>query len=389
MKSFVYDVPTKVYFGPNQLDKLGEEISKYGKRVFFIHGKHIYDNGIYDAAMKAAKDYDLTITEFMKVKPNPRHTDVQEGVDLCRANNCDVILVAGGGSAIDSSKVIASGVYIDAPVWDVVLGKYPVTRSLPIITICTVAATGSEMNFGAVISNLETQDKQSLRRPSQRPKVTFLNPEFTYSVNQYQTACGTMDILCHTLESYFSSDDCLHLLDTFMEGIVNTVFKYGPVAFNDPENYEARANLMWAAPWAINELTRADKEQSWIIHPIEHELSAYYDITHGLGLSILMPRYFRHILDEKSLKRFKNLAVRAFDFDAGLSDEEAAEKVIQAIEDLAFNKFGLTNNLTDLGIDDSKFELMASKVATDNGYFTTGYRRLSQQDIVDILKDCL
>lgn len=389
-QDFIYDIGTKVYFGPEMLCYLGEEIKKYGDKVFFLYkGSYTKTMGIYDLVMQAAETYDFEVVEFSKVQPNPRHTDVQEGADLCREKGCKVILAVGGGSAIDSAKAIASAALLDAPVWDIVMGKVPVTESLPLITIPTVAATGSEMNGGAVISNLETRDKQSLRRPSQRPRATFLNPQYTYSVSKYQTACGSVDILCHTIETYFSSDNCMYMLDTFMEGLVRTVLKYAPVACREPDNDEARANLMWAAPWAINDFLRYDKECNWTIHPIEHEISAYYDITHGLGLAIIMPRYLRHIIDEKSLKRFRRLGVHALGIDDRLEDEAIAQETIRRIESFCWDEMELESHFLALGIDGRDFDEIAGKLTEEDGFRYGGYRRLSKEDIVSILKECL
>lgn len=389
-KEFVYDIGTKVYFGPLTTTQLGTEIKKVGKKLFFIYQGDVIKNlGIYDLVMNTGKEFGFNIIEFSKIQPNPRHTDIQDGIDLCRKEQCDVILVAGGGSAIDSEKAIATGVLIDAPIWDIVLDKYPVVASLPLLTISTVSATGSEMNMGAIISNLQTKDKLGLRKPSQRPKVTFLNPEYTFTVPKFQTACGSVDILCHTLETYFSSDNCMYMLDSFMEGLIRTVIKYAPIAYHEPANYEARANLMWAAPWAINDFLRYDKENNWTMHPIEHEISAYTDITHGLGLAIIMPRYLRHIIDAKSLKRFRNLGIHAFDLSNELDDYTLAEKTIDKIEKFCYQQLELTSHFSALGIDGSDFEEIASKLASDNGYFTTGYRKLSQQEILQILKECL
>ena len=261
MNSFVYNISTKVYFGPEEMIHLGEEIKNYGNKVLIIYSSQrlIEKIGISDFIKEESKKYGFEVVEFSGIKPNPRHTDVQNAIDLCREKKCDVILAIGGGSTMDSAKAVASGFYIDAPIWDVVKGKYSVKKSLPIITIPTIAATGSEMNIGAVISNIETSEKISLRYSTQRPKVSFLNPEYTMSVNQYQTACGSVDILCHVMETYFTQDDCMFMLDTFMEGLIQTVIKYGPIAYNEPNNYEARANLMWAASWAINDFIRYDK----------------------------------------------------------------------------------------------------------------------------------
>ena len=174
-----------------------------------------------------------------------------------------------------------------------------------------------------------------------------------------------------------------------MEGLVRTVIQYAPIAYTQPDNYEARANLMWAAPWAINDFLRYDKENNWTMHPIEHEISAYYDITHGLGLAIIMPRYFRHIIDEKSLKRFRNLGINAFGLSCENDDITLAEKTIEAIEAFCYEQLHLESHLSSLGIDNRYFDEMAAKLASDHGYFTSGYRKLSKQDIVQILNECL
>ena len=196
-------------------------------------------------------------------------------------------------------------------------------------------------------------------------------------------------MLCHRVETYFSDDDPLYMLDTVMEGLVRTIFKYGPIAYNDPNNYEARANLMWVSPWAINDFIRYDKSKQWTMHPIEHEISAYYDITHGLGLAIIMPRYLRIIQDEKSLPRFKQLGIHAFGLNDKISEKEAAQEVISSIENLCFKQFKLQDTFTKLGITDEFFEEIASKLAKEEGYFTSGYRKLSKKDIVNLLNDCL
>lgn len=391
MKSFVYDIGTKVYFGPEGIDFLGKEITNYGKKVFMIYtSKNVVNRiGIRDIVIAESKKYGFEVVEFSKVTPNPRHSDVQEGIDICKKEKCDVILAIGGGSTMDSAKAIASGYYIDAPIWDVVKGKYQVDKSLPIITIPTIAATGSEMNIGAVISNIETNEKLSLRKPTQRPKVSFLNPEYTMSVNKYQTACGIVDILCHTIETYFTQDDCMFMLDTFMEGLIQTVMKYGEIAYEDPTNYEARANLMWAASWAINDFIRNDKDNTWTMHPIEHEISAFYDITHGLGLAIIMPRYLKFIIDEKSLPRFRRLAVNGLGLDSKLTDMKLAELAIEKLEDFMYNTLQLQSNLSQLKINNEHFYTMAKRLATNDGYFTSGYRKMSINDIVAILTNCL
>lgn len=390
MKPFIYDISTKVYFGPEEMVHLGEELNNYGKNILFVYpGDYIKSTGLYDLITKAKDEYGLKIVEFKDIKPNPRHTDCEKGIQLCKDNNVEAILVAGGGSAIDSAKAIAAGACTDVKLWDLVLGKAKVEKALPIIAISTISATGSEMDSGAVITNEETVDKKVLSNMALLPKVTFLNPEYTFSVPQYQTACGAVDIIAHVLEVYFSPTHDLYMLDTVSEGLVRTVFKFGPIAFDDPTNYEARANLMWAAPWAINHFIEYDKSHGWSMHPLEHELSAYYDITHGLGLAIVMPRWLRHVKDKESLPKFRNLGVYAMDIDPKLSDEEIADEVIRKIEDLCYNKFKLASNLTELGIDDSKFEEMANKLTKNGESYHSGFRKLYKEDVMSIYKACL
>lgn len=390
MNSFIYNIKTTVYFGPDQTCHLGEELNKYGKNVLFCYdGDYIKANGIYDLVMKAKDEYGLNIYEFTDIRPNPRHIDCEKAVKICKENNVDVIFAVGGGSTIDSAKAIAAGSCTEASIWDLVTGKANVEKALPVVALSTISATGSEMDNGAVISNDEVNDKLVLASELLCPKATFLNPEYTFTVPAKQTACGVADIISHVFEVYFSPSDDLYMLDTVAEGLVRTAYKYGPIAFNDPSNYEARANLMWTAPWAINNFIEYDKRHAWSMHPLEHELSAYYNITHGLGLAIIMPRWLKFVKDEKSLPKFRNMGIYGFNIDPKLSDEEIADEMIRRVEELCYDTLKLTSNLTDLGIDDSKFEEMANKL-TDNGKgFHPGYRHLYKEDIIKIYKNCL
>ena len=390
INSFIYDIKTKVYFGDCNVDQIGSEIKNYGNKVFMIFGgDHIKKDGIYDLVYEAAKKYNFEIVEFRKVKPNPRNTDIDEGIALCKKENCDVILAIGGGSCLDSAKAISTGAKLDCPIWDVVMGEVKPNGGLPLIVISTMSATGSDMNMTSVISNLDINWKKSVKNYSQRPVVSFLNPKYTFGVSKYQTACGTADILSHILETYFSSDDCMYMLDAVMEGLIRTVLKFGPIAYHNPEDYDARANLQWAATWAINDFIRADKSAAWAMHNIEHEFSAYYDITHGLGLAIIMPRYLRYIIDETSAKRFRQLAIEVYHMDPSLDDITLANKVVDEIDNWCFKVLELPSSLTAIDIDDKYFEAIIDKLANDDGYYTRGYRCLSKEDLRNILNSCL
>jgi butanol dehydrogenase len=388
MNNFIYDIPTKVYFGENQLSHLGEELKRFGKRVLLVYGGgSIKKIRLYDQIMKELKDTDLEVFECGGIEPNPRHTSCNKGAAICKEEKIDVLLAVGGGSVIDATKVIGAAAFYEGDSWDLVTRKAPITNVLPIVSILTLSATGSEMDAGGVITNLETNDKIGIGHPLMQPKVSFLDPSYTYSVNAYQTACGSVDIMSHIIEVYFNLDQDLYMLDTVMEGLMKTVIKYAPVALKEPTNYEARANLMWASSWAINGFIRGGKRQAWSCHPIEHELSAYYDITHGLGLAILTPRWLEYTLDETTISKFYQFGCNVFDLDKNLEPMVVAKKSIELLADFFFNQLGLTSQLRDLNIDNSKFEIMAKKVAKDAEL--KGFKSLNKEDIINILNMCL
>ena len=261
-------------------------------------------------------------------------------------------------------------------------------KCLPIIDILTLAATGSEMDCGGVISNPETKDKIGLLFPVMQPKVSFLDPTTTYSVSAYQTAAGSADIFNHIIEVYFNMNQDLYMLDTVMEGLMKTVIKYAPIAIKEPENYEARSNLMWTSSWAINGFIKGGKQQAWSCHPMEHELSAIYDITHGHGLAILTPRWLEYTLDERTVSKFYQYGINVWGIDSTLSKMEVAKKSIQMTSDFLFNKLGLKSTLTDLGIDDTNFKIMAKK-AEKLGGTMYGFKPLAAKDIEEIFRMCL
>ena len=390
MNSFIYDIPTKVYFGENQLQgNLSQEIKKYGNKVLLVYGGgSIKKIGIYKKVMEELQNNNIKVIEFAGIEPNPRHTSINEAASVCKEKDIDVILAVGGGSVIDASKLISAGKYYDGDIWDLVLKKAKVRKTVPIITILTLSATGSEMNNTAVISNIETYEKKGLKNELFVPKVSFLDPTITYSVNKYQTACGSFDILSHVLETYFSNEPGLYMLDTVMEGLMKTVIKYAPIAYNEPNNYEARANLMWASSWAINGFTRMDKPSNkWICHQMEHQLSAFYDITHGLGLAILIPRYLRYLLNENTVDKFYKFGVNVWNIDSNLPKMEVAEKSIEHIENFCYNELELTNNLSKLNIDEKHFEEMAERIC--KGETIKGFIDFKKEDIINILKNCL
>ncbi len=386
---FVYDIPTKVYFGQDHLENLVPEINRFGKRVLLVYGKgSVKRSGLYDKVMAQLNPSDIEVFEYSGIDPNPRHTSVNEAAELCRKENIEVILAVGGGSTIDAAKIIGTATFYEGDSWDIVTRKVPPTNTLPIISILTLSATGSEMNGGGVISNMDTKEKIGFGYPGQRPKVSFLDPTNTYSVSKFQTASGTADILSHVIEVYFNLNSDLYMLDTVMEGLMKTVIKYGPIAIAEPDNYDARANLMWASSWAINDFIRGGKQQAWSCHPMEHQLSAYYDIAHGLGLAILTPRWMKYVLDETTVGKFYTYGTEVFDIDKSLEPMEVAKLAIAKTEDFLFNQLKLDSTLTAIDIDRTYFEEMAAKTVGSTGVLK-GFKHLTKEDVIAIYEMCL
>ncbi len=382
MKNFTYSIPTVVHFGQGQIQKLGGEIAARAHKVLVVYGGgSVKRNGVFDAAVQQLKDHGLPWTELSGVEPNPRVATVREGVRLCREQGLDGVLALGGGSVIDCAKGIAAGFYYGGDPWDFPGKKLTPERALPIFTVLTMAATGSEMDDIAVISNPETNEKESFSGPCCYPAVSILDPTYTYSLPPYQTAAGTADIMSHTLENYFSPIETNYLADSLAEAILRSCITYGPRAMENPNDYEARANLMWNASWAINGFLKMGKGVAWSVHRMEHELSAFYDITHGVGLAILTPNWMRYVLHEKTQARFARYGTAVWGLDASRPVRELAEAAIQKTRDF-FISLGLPATLSELGIGPEYFPEMARKARIDG--FDNAFVPLSVEDIVNI-----
>lgn len=392
MNSFVFYNPTKIYFG-NQYEHLADEIKTYGNKVLLVYGGgSIKRNGLYDNVINILHDNNIEVVELSGIEPNPRHTTVNRGAKMCRENGVEVILAVGGGSTIDSAKAIAAATYYDGDCWDLVTRKAAVTKALPIVDILTLSATASEMNCGGVISNLDTNEKIGLQHPLLFPKASFLNPENTYTVSAYQTASGSADIMSHIFDMYyFTLKNKLQMTNMVALDVIKTVVKYAPIAIKNPTDYEARANLMWAATWGLNGFLGCGASVSATCHALEHELSAFYDITHGHGLAILTPKWLSYVLSDKTAPIIKELGVNVFNVDDNLDDIDAAKKTIEALESFFTNDLGLSATLSSLNIDDKNFKLMAKKVVSlrSNDGILHGFVDLDEDDIVNIFKMCL
>ena len=388
MNSFVYDIPTKVYFGENQLQHLGEEVKNYGSRALLVYGGgSIKKSGLYDKALELLKAQNISVFELSGVEPNPEIDTVRRGVKICKDNRVDVILAIGGGSVIDCAKWIAGGALVEFDAWEFYSKNASVEKALPVISVLTLSATGSEMDSCGVVTNPVTKEKVGKLAQPLYPRVSFLDPTLTYTVDRYQTACGSADILSHVLETYFSKDKDLFMLDKVMEGIMKTVVKYAPIALENPCDYEARANLMWASSWAINGFVLGGKVKAWSCHPLEHQLTAYYGITHGLGLAILTPKWMKYCLDDSTVDKFASYGVNVFDIDKNLDKYEIASNAIEKTAEFFYQTLGLSDTFKKVGIGDENISAMAK--GASKGKFIDGFKPLYQEDIEKIYKMCL
>lgn len=385
MKSFEFAVPTDVIFGVGQENQLAKRLKPFGKKILLTYGGgSIKRTGLYDRIKDILKEYE--IFELGGIEPNPRVSSVNEGARICRENQIDMILAVGGGSTIDCSKVIAAAVNYNGDAWDLVTGKAQITGALPLAVVLTIAATGSEMDCAAVISNADTEEKLLVGHPALYPAITILNPENTYSVPSYQTASGSADMMSHVIESYFDQEEAF-VPDAISEGLLRSAIKYTPVALAKPDDYEARAQLMWTSSLALNGLPTTGKNFAWSCHYIEHELSAHYDITHGAGLAMLTPKWMRYVLSEDTVDKFYDYAVNVWGIQPSEDKMQVATQGIDATEQF-FIQIGLPSSLGEFQIDDSKFEEMAEK-AVEVGHLGNAYVPLTKEDVIEILKMCL
>lgn len=389
MLNFKYSIPTQIFFGKDQIQLLGKEIKKYGSKVLLAYGGgSIKKTGVYDKVVSILNEENIPYWELSGIEPNPRIESVREGIRTCRENDIDFILPVGGGSTIDCAKVIAAGFFYEGDPWDLVIRKAKVEKVLPIASVLTLAATGSEMDAGAVITNPETKQKLGTGHPDMAPKFSILDPTYTFSVPASQTAAGTADIMSHTLESYFSNNKGAFVQDKIAEGLLKTCIKYGPIAMKEPDNYEARANLMWASSLAINGLIRYGKEAIWSVHPLQHELGAYYDITHGVGLAVLTPFWMRHVLDDSTVEKFVEYGKNVWDIESDKYDYDIANEAIDKTQEF-FKSLGIPGTLRELGIGEENLEKMAKAVTDYNGGKVGSYKPLSYEDVLQIYKAAL
>lgn len=387
MQNFNYCTPTRLIFGEGVIKDLPEVMSHYGKKILLTYGGgSIKKIGLYDKVLELLKGYE--IYELPNIMPNPKYNpSVLDGVRMCKQHNIDVILSVGGGSVLDCSKAIAGGAKYDGEPWDLITYKAETKDALPIIDIITLAATGSEYDAGGVISRTETNDKTCYSDPHLYPKVSFLDPTYTFTVSKKQTSAGIADAMNHIFEQYFCEDSTI-LNDGFMEAGLKSLMINGRKCLDNPEDYNARAEMMLVCTYGCNDIYSLGNSQSgWPCHGMEHALSAYYDITHGEGLAIITPRWMKHILSEKTVDRFVKYGINVFGIDASLDKMTIANKAIDETYKF-FESINIPMHLKDVGIDEVRIDEMAKHVA-DNEGLENAWAPLLQEDIAAIFRASL
>lgn len=380
MKSFVYHNPTKIVFGKDcVLESLANELESYGKRVLVTYGGgSIKKNGVYDAVVTALEKAGKEVFELSGIMSNPRTTKVREGIALCKEHQIDFILAVGGGSVIDCTKFIAGGAKLPDNVdfWQrFFLEHHTVTEAIPFGVVLTMAATGSEMNNGGVITDWETQKKLSGYGTAIFPQFSMLDPTYTYTLPREQVAYGIVDMLSHLMEQYMSTPDDDNVTDSAIEGVFKNIVRNGRKSMENLEDYEARSNIMWGATLALNRSLGLGKDQDWMTHALEHALSAFYDIPHGAGLAIMHPAYLRWILP-KATDRLMRFAREVWGIERGtMTEEEYALAGIETLE-AYFREIGAPSTLQEVGIPKESLGSIAKSCVR----YPTAYSNLSVED---------
>ena len=386
--NFSFCNPTKLYFGDDSLNYLNTELPKYGKNVVLIYGGgSIKKNGIYDAVMKILIDNGKDVAEIAGVMPNPTVDKLYEGVEIARKAKADLLLAVGGGSVCDYAKAVSVSVNCEEDPWEKYYIRFeePSCETLPVGCVLTMAGTGSEMNAGAVITNPHTHQKIGHVFAAEKimPKFAILNPKYTLTLPYYQMVSGIYDIFNHICEQYFSGEDD-NTSDYISEGLMRSVIYSSRIANKDPQDYEARSNLMWAATWALNTLVSRGKSTDWMVHMLGQSVGAYTNATHGMTLAAVSLPYYRYILPY-GVQKFKRFAVNVWDIDpAGKTDEQTAQEGLAAME-AWMNELGLVMNISDLGATEEMLEGIADGTIILPG----GYKVLEHDEIVEILKESM
>jgi len=386
MDNFQFWSPTEFVFGRDTEDQAGKYVKKHGGTKVLIHygGGSAVKSGLLDRVKNSLTASDIPYEVLGGVKPNPRDTLVYEGIDICRKNGIDFILSVGGGSVIDSSKAIALGVPYDGDFWDFFAGVASPEKALPVATVLTIAAAGSEGSGDSVITREDGGLKRGFGSDLIRPKFSIMDPQLTCSLPPYQTACGATDIMAHVFERYFTNTTEVEVTDRLCEAVLLTMIKETPRVIADPDNYQARANIMWAGTVAHNGIVGVGRTQDWNSHGIEHELSALYDCAHGAGLAVIMPAWMEFVY-KHNVMRFAQVAVRVW--GCPMDYENPENTALEGI--LCFRHFlrsiGMPINFAELGAHEEDIPALVDKFGIGSGK-TGGFVPLSAEDVASIYR---
>lgn len=386
--NFSYCNPTKLYFGDDSLNYLNTELPKYGSNVVLIYGGgSIKKNGIYDDVCRILKENGKNVAEISGVMPNPTLEKLYEGVEIARNHNADLLLAVGGGSVCDYAKGVSVSVNCEEDPWEKYFIRFeePECEIIPVGCVLTMVGTGSEMNAGAVITNRETKQKigHVFADENIMPRFSILNPKYTLTLPHYQMVSGIYDIFNHICEQYFSGEDD-NTSDYISEGLMRSLLHSSRIANNDPQDYEARSNIMWTATWALNTLVAKGKSTDWMVHMLGQSVGVYTNATHGMTLAAVSLPYYRHIMSF-GLEKFKRFAVNVWDVDpTGKYDEQIAEEGLKAMEDW-MKELGLVMNISELGATEEMLEGIADGTLVMPG----GYKVLERDEIMEILKESM
>jgi len=384
--NFTFHNPTKILFGRGMENEVGAETARYSHRVLLhFGGGSIKKSGLYDRVVASLKKAGVEWVELGGVKPNPRLGLVHEGVRLCRERGLDFVLAVGGGSAIDSAKGVAMGAANNGEVWDFYARKRKPTRALPVGTVLTIPATGSEASTASVVTNEDGWIKRGFNSELIYPKFSVLNPELAFTLPPFQAACGAADILSHLMERYFTNTRNVAFVDRLLEATMKTVIAQAPKVLAKPTDYDAWAELMWAGTIAHNNLLNTGRLGDWGSHDIEHEISAIYDVAHGAGLAVVLPAWTKHVLDH-DVDRFVQWAVRVWDVELDIFDREATARAGIARLEAFFHSIGLGTTLAAIGVGTDRIDEMARK-CTDGGARAVGhFVKLDAAQVAEILR---
>lgn len=388
MLDFTYYTPTKVIFGKDSHKKVGEIIKNYGyKKIMLQYGMgSIKSTGLYDEVMSSLKENGIEVVDMGGVEPNPKLSFVKKAIDVAKKEKVEMILAVGGGSSLDSSKYTATGAKYDGDVWDFPTKKATPKDGLPVGCILTIAAAGSEMSSSAVISNEELHMKRGYNSDFNRCKFAICNPELTYTVSKYQTSCGIVDIMSHTMERYFSNCPPTDLTDRICESVLKSVINAGKTLMTNPKDYEARATMMWGSTLSHNDLTGSGRQHTLAVHQLEHALSGeYQEIAHGAGLAVLFPAWARYVY-KLNASRFAQFARRVWDVTE-IDDEKAALIGIEEMEKF-FKSIEMPLKLRDFGIPEDCTDVLADLCTFGKQRTIPTYKDLNYEDVKNIFDSC-